>query len=172
MLHHRSAAGVAALMLVLGLGAPAVAHDGHDKKPAAAAPTVPGDPAIQEASAAVDAFHSALARGDTAAAAAAFADDALIFEQGYVERSKAEYAGHHLPADAAYAQATKYTLISRGGLVSGELAYVVSEGRTVGRYKDKDVDQLTLETAVLRRSHHGWQIVHVHWSSRSAPAKS
>lgn len=45
---------------------------------------------------AVDSFHAALARGDTAAAAAAFSNDALIYEHGGAERSKAEYAGHPL----------------------------------------------------------------------------
>ncbi len=35
----------------------------------------------------VDAFHAALRAGDTAKAAALLADDALIFEAGYAERS-------------------------------------------------------------------------------------
>jgi ketosteroid isomerase-like protein len=42
-----------------------------------------------EAEAVVDAFHSALANGDTRGAAALLADDALIFEEGRAERSKA-----------------------------------------------------------------------------------
>lgn len=162
-----SAACAAAVMTLFAGGA--WAHDGHDKKsPAGTSPAAPADVAFQQAAAAVDAFHAALARGDAAGAAAVLSDDALIYEQGFVERSKAEYASHHLPGDAAYAQATRYTLASRGGRVAGDLAYIVSEGRTVGRHRDKEVDRVTLETAVLRRIAGEWKIVHVHWSSRDS----
>ena len=54
------------------------------------------------AAAAADAFHGALRRGDTKAAAALLAEDALIFEEGGVEHTKAQYAANHLPADAAF----------------------------------------------------------------------
>src|SRR5687767_1734260 len=57
------------------------------------------------AAATVDAFHAALGRGDTRSAVALLADDALIFEGGGVERTKQEYASHHLAADAAFSQA-------------------------------------------------------------------
>lgn len=120
---------------------------------------------------AVDSFHAALARGDTAAAAAAFSNDALIYEHAARNAPRRSTPVTHLPGDAACAQATTYTLTSRGGFVSGDLAYVVSEGRTVGRFRDKDVDRMTLETAVLRRSGDQWVIVHVHWSSRNSPTQ-
>ena len=44
-------------------------------------------PAASDAAKVVDAFHAALARQDTAGAAALLSDSALIFEGGYVERS-------------------------------------------------------------------------------------
>ena len=82
----------ACLAMVLAMASPASAQD--DIAPSA-----------REAVAVVDAFHAALKRGDTIAAAALLVDDVLIFESGGVERTKAEYAARHLPADAAFAQA-------------------------------------------------------------------
>lgn len=136
---------------------------------AAAAVEAPQPPA--EAAKVVDAFHAALRRGDTAAAAASLADAVLIFEAGGAERSKAEYAASHLPGDAAFAQAVGSDLARRiGGGGGGDLAWVASEGRTKGRYKERDVDRLTTETMILRRQGGAWKIVHAHWSSRAAAA--
>ena len=45
------------------------------------------------------------------------------------------------------------------------MAWIASEGRTTGTYKGKALDLVTTETMVLRRSGHGWKIVHIHWSS-------
>jgi ketosteroid isomerase-like protein len=126
--------------------------------PAMAAPSA-------EAEAVVDGFHLALAKGDTKAAAALLADDALIFEEGAAERSKAEYAGHHLPADAAFSQAVKSETARRSSDAVGDIAWVASEGRTKGTFKGRQVDRLTAETMVLRRTGEGWKIVHIHWSS-------
>src|SRR5687768_6711037 len=61
--------------------------------------------AAQAAAATVDAFHAALRRGDTRAASDLLTDDALVFEEGRAERSKAQYAARHLGADAAFSQA-------------------------------------------------------------------
>ena len=121
-----------------------------------------------EAAAAVDAFHAALARGDTSAAAALLAEDALIFESGGVEHGKAEYAAHHLPADAAFSKAIPAKMVRRSARVDGPLAWVASEGRVAGTYKGKPINSATTETMVLRRGDGGWKIVHVHWSSGRA----
>ena len=122
----------------------------------------------QEAAKAVDAFHAKLAEGDGAAAAALLADDALIFESGHAERSRTEYASHHAGADAAYAAAVSSRLTRRNGLVDGDTAWVVSESRATGKYKDKPVDRVTTETMILRKTAEGWRIAHIHWSSRAA----
>jgi ketosteroid isomerase-like protein len=119
----------------------------------------------------VDAFHAALDRGDTKAAAGLLADALVVFEGGEVERSKAEYAAHHLSADAVFAGAVGSQLTRRSAGVSGALAWVASEGRTQGRYKDRDIDRITTETMVLQRTSGVWKIVHVHWSSRAAAPK-
>ncbi|HEY1143049.1 MAG TPA: nuclear transport factor 2 family protein [Sphingomicrobium sp.] len=117
------------------------------------------------AAATVDAFHAALRRGDTKAAAALLADDVLIFESGGAERTKAEYAAHHLPADAVFAQLVSSTVTRRAGRGDGAGAWVASEGRTTGTYKGKALDLDTTETMVLRRIGQAWKITHIHWSS-------
>ena len=130
--------------------------------PAAAAAPSP------DAAAIVDAFHAALKKGDTRAASDLIADDALIFEEGGAERSKAEYAGHHLAADAAFSKGVVSATVRRFGETTGDLAWVATEGRTTGKYKGKPVDQLTTETMIVRKFEGGWKIVHIHWSSAAA----
>jgi ketosteroid isomerase-like protein len=117
------------------------------------------------ASAVVDAFHAALGRGDTRAAAALLANDALIYESGGVERGKAEYAAHHLAADATFAKAMARVVTRRAGSAGGRTAWIASESTTKGNFQNKPIKSVSTETMVLRRDRLGWRIVHVHWSS-------
>ena len=150
-----------ALAALLLFAAPLSAHE-----PARApAPPQVLSPSAKDAAATVDAFHSALDRGDMATAAALLADEALIFESGGVERSKAEYAAHHLPADAEFSQAVSSAVTRRSGSSDGTSAWIASEGRTTGAYKGKALDLVTTETMTLRRMGADWKIVHIHWSS-------
>ena len=144
------------------MGAPPLAA--HPKVRSTKPVEIISEPA-RGAAATVDAFHAALRRGDQKAAAALLAGDALIFESGGVERTKAEYAASHLPADAQFSGAVSSVVTHRIGASQGTSAWVASEGRTTGTYKGKTVDMLTTETMILRRMHGGWKIVHVHWSS-------
>ena len=150
---------IAAALLISASQAISIGHASaqasHQESPALA-----GAPA-----AVVDGFHAALARGDTESALGFLADDALIFEAGGVERSKAEYAAHHLAADAAFSQAVPAIRHRRSGEVIGEIAWIASEGHTSGTYKDKAVNRVTTETMVLKRVGDSWKIVHIHWSS-------
>ena len=131
-----------------------------------APPAAARTPAFKAAAATVDAFHAALRRGDTAAAINLVADDAMIFEEGGAERSKAEYAAHHLGADATFSKAMSSTQTRRTGRASGDTAWVATEGRVSGTFNGRAVDRTTVETMVLRRTRAGWRIVHIHWSSR------
>ena len=135
-------------------------------KPEAAATALP--PSAKAAADTVDAFHAALRRGDTSAAAALLADDALVFEEGGVERSKAEYVRHHLPADAAFSQVVSSTVTRRMGGSDRALAWIASEGRMTGTYQGKAVDRVTTETMLLRRVGPTWKVIHIHWSSAAA----
>jgi len=130
-----------------------------------AMPAIAQRAAVADPVAAVDAFHADLARGDTKGAAALLADDALIFEEGGAERSKAEYVAHHLRADAEFSRVMRSIVSHRSRGASGALAWVASEGRTSGTFKGKPIDLSTTETMLLRRTGSGWKIVHIHWSS-------
>lgn len=119
-----------------------------------------------EAAEIVDAFHTALAKGDRGAALATLTDTVAIYEQGWVESSKANYAKEHLGEDVKFARSTKSEQTHRTGLLTGDLAFVTTEGHTTGTFEGKPVDAITLETMILRRTSDGWRIVHIHWSSR------
>ena len=151
---------LAAVVLALSAG-PGLTQDAHEPPPARIAA------AADEAAAAVDAFHAALRAGDRDAALALLDEDALIFEAGGVERSRAEYASHHLEADAAFAAATDATVSRRSGDAAGDVAWITSEGRTTGQFNGRPVDRITTETMLLRRYADGWRIQHIHWSSRA-----
>jgi hypothetical protein len=156
---HLKALGTTAALLILA--APLAAHDKAGKAATVAALPAPVRPAV----ATVDAFHSALHEGHEGVAAALLAEDALIFESGGAERSKAEYVAHHLPADVEFERSVSSSVARRTGRADGTSAWVASEGRTVGSYKGKTIDLLTTETMVLRRVGGAWKIVHIHWSS-------
>lgn len=118
----------------------------------------------------VDAFHAALKAGEPAKAAALMADEALIFEAGGAERSKADYARGHLAADARFESTAVSTPEQRSGAASGGLAWIATEGRVTAQSAGKAIERLTTETMILKRTPAGWRIVHVHWSSRAAAA--
>jgi len=119
----------------------------------------------REAAAVVAAFHRSIKLGNLDAASALLADDALIYESGGVERSKAEYTAHHLRADAAFATATTRTVTSQSGNAIGDLAWIATESRTTGSYKGRAINSASTESMVLRREVRAWKIVHIHWSS-------
>ena len=129
--------------------------------PAAAAP-------FDDAGATVDAFHAALKSGNSAAASALLADDALIFESGGVERSKSEYVKSHLPADIEFSKQVPLQITRRSGAAGNGWAWVATEGRMRGSWRGKPVDRLSTETMLLHADGGSWKIVHVHWSSAAA----
>lgn len=124
--------------------------------------------AAKPAAAVVDRFPAGLRRGDTTAAAALLSADARIFESGGVEPSKAEYASHHLAADAAFAAATSQKTTRQSGSAIGDVAWIATEGTRTGKYKDRVIDSVSTETMVLRRTNGARKIVHIHWSSAKA----
>ena len=115
---------------------------------------------------AIVSFHAALSGGDEQTVVAALAPDVLIFESGGAERSRAEYQSHHMKSDMAFLKQMQSDVITRDESVRGDTAWVVTESRIRGRYKDSDIDLMSIETAVLERTEDGWKIGHLHWSSR------
>ena len=156
--------GLASAMLVgCGPSAP-------DAKSETTAQTQSDAPA-KSAADAVDAFHKALKDGDSKQALAILADDVLIYEGGYAETSKAEYASHHLEADMAFLKGVKQSVSARSAQASGDVAWVTSQGQATGTYKDKIIDSVSTETILLQRNDGQWQIVHIHWSSADKKPK-
>ena len=117
----------------------------------------------------VDAFHAALHVGDKEAALAILAPDVTIFESGYVERSRAEYAAHHLADDMAFAKAVKRRVLRKNEKVANDQTVLWEESETTGQFKGKNVHSFGTETTTLVKAGERWTIVHIHWSSRKAP---
>jgi ketosteroid isomerase-like protein len=123
-----------------------------------------------EAIAVVEAFHDALKNGYAEVALDQLRSDAIVYEEGNVERTRAEYATAHLRADMEFSAAVPRTMLGRKSGRVGDLAWVITRGRVTGRFQDRDVDRLTTETMILMRNNAGaWRIVHIHWSSKAAP---
>jgi ketosteroid isomerase-like protein len=91
----------------------------------------------------------------------------LILQGGNAERSRKEYAVHHLSSDLKFMKSVQYRLERQSGDTVGELAWVASEACLTGSPEGKSVDVVSKETLVLKKASTGWKIVHVHWSSRS-----
>lgn len=121
-------------------------------------------------SAAVDAFHQALASGQEERAMSLLSPDALIVEAGTVQ-TRAEYQSEHLTEDIAFAREVPGTQTSRKIAQAGDAAWVTSTFRVTGKFHDKAIDNFAAETAVLTRTTDGWRIRAIHWSSHKAAKK-
>ncbi len=167
---YRHGLGVASLPAAEGVGH-SHSHDGeeadsHDEETHAAA----GDhPAAEpdSAEAALNAFHAALKAGDGERALGFLAPDVLILESGGAERSRDEYAGHHLGSDMAFLKNMTDTLINRELLQLDNRAVILSTGLTQGTFRGEDIKLSTAETAILEKRGNRWIITHLHWSSRA-----
>ncbi|HEX5344366.1 MAG TPA: DUF4440 domain-containing protein [Duganella sp.] len=111
-------------------------------------------------------FHEALAAGKPEQASALLSPSVQIYESGYVERSRAEYVGHHLKSDMEFARTTRNKVLKQSERVNGKLAVVMQESETTGTFKGKPVHLFGTETALLEQQGDSWVIVHIHWSSR------
>lgn len=137
----------------------------HEEATLAHAKTANAPVLANSAIATVEAFHAALSRGDTSAALALLADDVLVFETGGVERGKAEYAAHHLQADAEFNQAVTRILESRASGGDDDFAWVNSTEKVSGVFGDRAINSRSVETMLLTKSGTEWRIRHIHWSS-------
>jgi ketosteroid isomerase-like protein len=120
--------------------------------------------------AAVQRFHGALERGDSLTALDLLAEDAVVLESGSRE-SKAEYRGHHLPGDIAFARELPGRSGARSVTVDGNVAWVTSTSSTTGEFRGRKIDAQGAELIVLTRGPQGWRIRAIHWSSRPRATK-
>lgn len=116
-----------------------------------------------------EAFFDALAAHDTLAVAALLHADARVLEAGRIE-TRAEYLAHHVHSDAAFLDAMTPSEVQRTAWVLGDVAWVSTQSRLQGVYRDRARDLDSAELLVLRRdasAPQGWSIAAVHWSSRA-----
>jgi len=159
--HQTGTAVLAPLLLLLMMAAPSSAHDEAE---------IPRGGTHQEgmeATEVVAAFHAALAAGDGDAALAHLAPEVVILESGGGEKSRDEYASHHLGGGMRFAAASQRETLEQRRETFGDTAVVLTWTRTTGSFGDRQIDSNGVETMVLHRTDAQWHIVHVHWSSRS-----
>jgi ketosteroid isomerase-like protein len=111
-------------------------------------------------------YHRALAAGDSTAALAILAPDAMILESGGAE-TVAEYRAHHLPADLAFAAAVPSQRTVTRVVIRGDMAWVASKSTTQGEFRGRAINSTGAELMVLARTVDGWRISAIHWSSRT-----
>jgi len=118
---------------------------------------------------AVDGFHAALKKKDTAGALSYLDRGLVVFEFGATDPTVEAYALQHLAADIDMAAVSDWTLLSRRVGGEGVERWILSTYRVTGTHADgKPIDQTTLETAIVRRTGEQFRIVHLHWSTSDA----
>ncbi len=117
------------------------------------------------------AFQAAMKSGDAALVKRWLAPEVLIYEGGAAERSRNEYAAHHLGADMAFLKQSRVEIIKQSSGGGDDAAWVTTESRIRGESsKGKPIDVASTETALLKKTAEGWRIVHLHWSSQDFKA--
>lgn len=119
-----------------------------------------------DVAAVVHAYDRALSTGDSAAALALLADDAVILESGGIE-TREEYRAHHLPADMQFAKAVPSQSTAVRVKIVGDVAWAWSTSVSQGEFRGRQINSAGAELMVLTRSPTGWKISAIHWSSRT-----
>src|SRR4051812_12455533 len=115
---------------------------------------------------AVDAFHQALRKKDTAAALSLLDRELVVYEFGVVDPTAEAYAFQHLPLDIDAAAVSTWTVQNRRVGGEGDIRWVLTTYHVTGKQPDgTGVDLTTLETMILRRTSGLFRIVHMHWST-------
>jgi ketosteroid isomerase-like protein len=115
----------------------------------------------------VAAYDAALEAGDSAAALALLAPDAVVLESGGVE-TREEYRSHHLQGDIAFARAVRTESRPPRIVVRGDVAWAWSTSITQGTYRERAINSAGAELMVLGRAADGRWLIHaIHWSSRT-----
>lgn len=118
----------------------------------------------------VERFHQALEQGQADEALRLLDPALVVFESGHAEYGLAEYRGHHLPHDLAFARQVQRQTTRSQEQQAGDWAWVMSQAVVSGQVGEKTINQQQMETMVLRRGADGWKILHIHWSARARKA--
>jgi ketosteroid isomerase-like protein len=116
--------------------------------------------------ASVTRYQTALATGDSIAALALLAADAVVLESGGVE-TREQYRSHHLPADISFARGVPAIRGNLRVVVRGDVAWVSSTSTSRGEFRGRQINSSGAELMVLSREPDGWKIRAIHWSSRN-----
>ena len=114
----------------------------------------------------IEAFHAALAAGDSTRALSLLADDVVILESGGTE-DKSHYRSGHLSGDMRFSQAVPRERGEIDVRVVGDVAWASSTSITQGRMGDREINSQGAELVVLARDGASWKITAIHWSSRT-----
>ncbi len=118
-----------------------------------------------EALAVVDAYHAALAAGDSTAALSLLTEDVTILESGGSE-DFAQYRSGHLSGDMRFAQAVSRVRGDTSVQIVGDVAWVASTSTTEGQMGERQINSQGAELAILVHQDGAWKISAFHWSSR------
>lgn len=113
-----------------------------------------------------DSFYTAIAGGDETEVRSLLDPSVLIFESGNVESSLDEYASHHMHSDMKFMANMTRETVNRQVMEEGSLAVVTTQSKISGRYDDRPLRLNSTETLVMEKGENGWQIRHIHWSSK------
>lgn len=116
--------------------------------------------------AAIESFYAAMKTGDTTAAMAMLAPDAMFVESGRLE-TRQQYEENHLPSDIDF---EKQITGKRGPwriTTNGDTAWgIASTTYDEGTFNGRDVNFVSRQLAVVTRGEDGkWLIRSIHWSS-------
>lgn len=78
-------------------------------------------------------------------------DELIVFEGGKVERSRAEYAAHHLDADILFFKQLHVEHLEHHVEQNGDTAISLYRMHAKGKYKGETVDSEGMETLMLRK---------------------
>lgn len=113
---------------------------------------------------AIATFHRAIISGDEARVKAALHPDVLIFEGTGVERSRDQYASHHMKSDMKFMSGMRVTPVEQHVVVHGKMAFSMAKTHQKGSYKTKEYDFVSNESLSLTLVDGRWLITHIHWS--------
>ena len=128
----------------------------------------------QAVRAAVDAYHQAFERKDTAALEKLFHPDLLVFEGGGVDRGAKAYLEHHLGPELKELKSWTNTGMEIQVQVEGAMAYATCAFTYEAAFTNGKMSRgKATESLVLVKADGGWRIRHLHWSSHAIkPSKS
>lgn len=114
---------------------------------------------------AVTTFHHGINNADQQQVLRILDPKLMVFEGAGVERSKTEYASHHLAADIKFMAAMTITAIEQHVITEGNMAFSIGKNHMQGRYNNKDYDFVSTESLSLHLVQGVWLINYIHWSN-------